>query len=44
MSDDAVEVVEDAFDVGVTDNEVYLDGVLSRKKQIIPVLSDYLTK
>ncbi|MFO7819319.1 MAG: manganese-dependent inorganic pyrophosphatase [Halanaerobacter sp.] len=44
MSDSAVEVVEDAFAVEVENNEVYLDGVLSRKKQVIPVLSDYLTQ
>ena len=42
MSNDAIDVVEDAFDVEVENNEVYLDGVLSRKKQVIPVLSDYL--
>ncbi|MGM0502769.1 MAG: manganese-dependent inorganic pyrophosphatase, partial [Bacillota bacterium] len=44
MSDDAVAVVEDVFEVDVVNNEVYLDGVLSRKKQVIPVLSDYLTE
>ena len=43
MSDSAIEVVEEAFEVEVGDNEVYLDDVLSRKKQVIPVLSDYLT-
>ena len=44
MSASAIDVVEDAFAVEVENNEVYLDGVLSRKKQVIPVLSDYLTQ
>ena len=44
VSDSGIEVVENAFDVTVANNEVYLDDVLSRKKQVIPVLSDYLTK
>ena len=44
VSDSGIEVVENAFDVTVENNEVYLDDVLSRKKQVIPVLSDYLTK
>ena len=44
VSDSGIEVVENAFDVEVENNEVYLDDVLSRKKQVIPVLSDYLTK
>ncbi|MCK8828370.1 manganese-dependent inorganic pyrophosphatase [Natroniella acetigena] len=39
----AEKTVGEAFDVEVDRSEVYLDGVLSRKKQIIPVLSDYLT-
>ncbi|AGB42182.1 inorganic pyrophosphatase/exopolyphosphatase [Halobacteroides halobius DSM 5150] len=40
---DAKEIIADAFDVDTKGTEVYLDGVLSRKKQVIPVLSDYLT-
>ncbi|MBM7557490.1 putative manganese-dependent inorganic diphosphatase [Halanaerobacter jeridensis] len=44
VSDSGIEVVENAFDVTVENNEVYLDDVLSRKKQVIPVLSDYLTQ
>ncbi|WP_408955626.1 manganese-dependent inorganic pyrophosphatase [Natroniella sp. ANB-PHB2] len=39
----AEQTINEAFDVEVDRSEVYLDGVLSRKKQIIPVLSDYLT-
>ncbi|MCK8816069.1 manganese-dependent inorganic pyrophosphatase [Natroniella sulfidigena] len=39
----AEQTVAEAFDVEADRSEVYLDGVLSRKKQIIPVLSDYLT-
>ncbi len=35
-------LVAEAFEVEVSEREVYLDGVLSRKKQIIPVLSEYL--
>ncbi|PRX32533.1 manganese-dependent inorganic pyrophosphatase [Orenia metallireducens] len=38
---EAKEIVAGAFDVDAGENEVYLAGVLSRKKQIIPVLSDY---
>jgi manganese-dependent inorganic pyrophosphatase len=38
---EARDIVAGAFDVDAGENEVYLDGVLSRKKQIIPVLSDY---
>ena len=43
VTDEAQPVIEAAFEVEVEANEVYLDGVLSRKKQIIPVLSDQLT-
>ncbi|WP_018249232.1 manganese-dependent inorganic pyrophosphatase [Orenia marismortui] len=39
---EAKDIIAEAFDVEVEETEVYLDGVLSRKKQIIPVLSDYL--
>jgi len=37
-----LEVVEEAFNVKIVDNEVYVPGILSRKKQIVPVLSKYL--
>ncbi len=30
--------IESAFDVNITDNRVWLDGVLSRKKQVVPFL------
>ncbi len=30
--------IEEAFDVTITDNKVWLDGVLSRKKQVVPFL------
>ncbi|WP_027339388.1 manganese-dependent inorganic pyrophosphatase [Halonatronum saccharophilum] len=34
--------ISQAFSVDVKETEVYLDAVLSRKKQVVPVLSDYL--
>lgn len=34
-----VETVEEAFNVKIKDNTVFLPGVLSRKKQIVPALS-----
>lgn len=37
ISDD-ISKVESAFKIKVVDNRAYLDGVLSRKKQVIPVL------
>jgi len=37
VSDD-MSKVESAFDIKLEDNQVWLDGVLSRKKQIIPFL------
>ncbi|GAB6100000.1 putative manganese-dependent inorganic diphosphatase [Halanaerocella petrolearia] len=41
---EAEETIADAFNVDTEGTEVYLDGVLSRKKQVIPVLSDYLVE
>jgi manganese-dependent inorganic pyrophosphatase len=37
VSDD-VSKVENAFNVKLENNQIWLDGVLSRKKQIIPFL------
>lgn len=37
ISDD-ISKIESAFNVSVSNNKAYLDGVLSRKKQVIPVL------
>ena len=37
LSDDESKI-EKAFDVKLEDSQVWLDGVLSRKKQIIPFL------
>ncbi len=34
-----VDIVEEAFNVKIRDNNVFLPGVLSRKKQIVPALS-----
>jgi Inorganic pyrophosphatase/exopolyphosphatase len=36
------EVISKAFDVHVTKNEIYLPGVVSRKKQVIPPLASAL--
>ncbi|NTS76437.1 manganese-dependent inorganic pyrophosphatase [Catenovulum sp. SM1970] len=38
-SDDA-SIVEKAYETSLTDNKVWLDGVLSRKKQVVPPLQD----
>jgi manganese-dependent inorganic pyrophosphatase len=35
-------VIETSFNVKLVDNEVYVSGILSRKKQIVPILSKYL--
>ncbi len=37
-------VVEQAYDVTLTDHEALLKGVVSRKKQVIPVLTDLFEK
>ncbi|GHB66074.1 manganese-dependent inorganic pyrophosphatase [Psychrosphaera saromensis] len=39
VSDDAA-IIERAYDVTLTDNKVWIDGVLSRKKQVVPPLQD----
>ena len=36
----AVHAVEKAFNVSLVDNRAVLKGVVSRKKQIVPVLTD----
>ncbi|GAB6138118.1 manganese-dependent inorganic pyrophosphatase [Halanaerobaculum tunisiense] len=41
---DTQDIIAEAFEVETEETEVYLEGVLSRKKQVIPVLSDYLTE
>ena len=43
VSDDA-SVVESAYDTKLTDGKVWLDGVLSRKKQVVPPLQDAFAK
>jgi manganese-dependent inorganic pyrophosphatase len=35
-------VIESSFNATLIDNEVYVPGILSRKKQIVPILSKYL--
>lgn len=37
------DVVASSFNAIFTDNETYVPGVLSRKKQVVPVLSKYLS-
>jgi manganese-dependent inorganic pyrophosphatase len=37
-----IDVIEKSFNVEFIDNEIYVPGILSRKKQIIPILSRYL--
>jgi len=39
VSDDA-SIIEKAYDVKLADNKVWVDGVLSRKKQVVPPLQD----
>ena len=39
VSDDA-SIVEKAYDVKLVDGKVWLDGVMSRKKQVVPPLQD----
>lgn len=38
------DIVEKAFAIKFENDEVYVDGILSRKKQVVPVLSKYLTE
>ncbi|MBX7370491.1 putative manganese-dependent inorganic diphosphatase [Clostridium chauvoei] len=37
------EIVEKAFNVTLKDNEAFLDGVLSRKKQVVPPITSAIT-
>jgi manganese-dependent inorganic pyrophosphatase len=37
-----VDVVEKSFNIELVDSDVYVPGILSRKKQIVPILSKYL--
>jgi len=39
VSDD-VSIVEKAYDITLTDGKAWLDGVMSRKKQVVPPLQD----
>ena len=43
VSDDAT-LVESAYGVTPKDGKVWLDGVLSRKKQVVPPLQDAFAK
>jgi manganese-dependent inorganic pyrophosphatase len=40
----SAEAVEKAYDVKLENNKAVLKGVVSRKSQIVPVLTDYFTK
>lgn len=42
-SDDQT-IIERAYDAQLTDNKVWLDGVMSRKKQVVPPLQDTFAK
>ncbi|MEC8138546.1 MAG: DHHA2 domain-containing protein, partial [Pseudomonadota bacterium] len=44
ISSDDVSVIEAAYDVKSEDGRVWLDGVLSRKKQVVPPLQDAFAK
>jgi manganese-dependent inorganic pyrophosphatase len=39
VSDDT-SIIEKAFNAKLTDNKFWVDGVLSRKKQVVPPLQD----
>lgn len=39
---DRTDIVEKAFDVKLKDNMAYLPGVVSRKKQVVPVVEKYI--
>lgn len=41
---DLKEIVRKAFDIQTKENSVYLPGVVSRKKQVIPNIANYLVK
>jgi manganese-dependent inorganic pyrophosphatase len=38
VSTNSLDVVEKAWDIKVEDNQFWLDGCLSRKKQVVPFL------
>jgi manganese-dependent inorganic pyrophosphatase len=38
------DVIEGSFNITFDNNEVYVPGILSRKKQVVPVLTKYLTE
>jgi manganese-dependent inorganic pyrophosphatase len=44
IASDDVAVIEAAYDVKSEDGRVWLDGVLSRKKQVVPPLQDAFAK
>jgi manganese-dependent inorganic pyrophosphatase len=44
IASDDVSVIEAAYDVKSEDGRVWLDGVLSRKKQVVPPLQDAFAK
>jgi manganese-dependent inorganic pyrophosphatase len=44
ISSDDVAVIEAAYDVKSENGKVWLDGVLSRKKQVVPPLQDAFAK
>lgn len=39
---DAAKILEDAFGIPVQENSVFLEGVMSRKKQVVPAISAVL--
>lgn len=38
------DIIEASFNIAFDNNEVYVPGILSRKKQVVPVLTKYLTE
>ena len=44
IASDDESLIAGAYDVTVEQNEVWLDGVLSRKKQVVPPLQDAFAK
>jgi manganese-dependent inorganic pyrophosphatase len=42
VASDNVELIEEAYATKTIDGKVWLDGVLSRKKQVVPPLQDAL--
>ena len=44
VASDDESLIAGAYDVTVEQNEVWLDGVLSRKKQVVPPLQDAFAK